>query len=130
MVNRFAVTEKRIGNLSTTTLRVEAAAWHGRPIYFEVISPWKTPDQGTAITTSTRFILWTFVFSSLATVFLGGWLVWRNLRRGRSDRKGAVRLAAFVFICNFLAGIIGSFVPTVRPQEFGLRLALQSLVFT
>jgi serine/threonine-protein kinase len=111
-------------------MRVETATWRGRPVYFEVIAPWATPDEAAAMAVSTRYTLWIFVFSSLATVFLGGWLVWRNLRQGRSDRKGAFKLASFVFINNLLAGIIGSFVPTLRPQEWGLRLALQSLVLT
>src|SRR5262245_11389375 len=30
-------------------LRVEAAAWHGRPVYFEIIGPWATPERGTAV---------------------------------------------------------------------------------
>jgi hypothetical protein len=94
------------------SIRVEAAAWRGRPVYFEVIGPWATQERGVAVQHINRMAKWARTTSalapaapswssailSLAMVFLGGMLALRNWRQGRSDRKGAFRLTVFVFL--------------------------------
>ncbi len=107
-------------------LRVEAAAWRGKPVYFEITGPWIMPERSTASGSINRYSLMFFVVLGIAVVFLGGWLAWRNLRRGRGDRKGAFRLTAFTFFGYMFAGLVGSFVYTVQPQELGIREALGS----
>jgi serine/threonine-protein kinase len=107
-------------------LRAEAAAWRGKPVYFDIIGPWITPERGTAGGSVNRYSLIFFLVVALAVVFLGGLLAWRNLRRGRGDRKGAFRLTAFTLVGYLFAGLIGSFVYTVQPQELGIREALGS----
>jgi serine/threonine-protein kinase len=77
-------------------MRVEAASWKGRPIYFQVIAPWTKPRrmEEAAVSRGARVLN---ALAVLATVFLivCSVLVARiNLRAGRGDWKGAWRLAA------------------------------------
>jgi len=89
-------------------LRVEAAAWRGRPVYFEVIGPWPTPESGVAVRRINQMPKWAGIILSFAIVFLCGTLSWRNWRQGHSDREGAFRLTTFVFLGIFVAAMVGS----------------------
>ena len=75
-------------------IRIEAAAYRGRPVSFELVGPWTpAPRDSTAPPSPTRS-------SSLLIIFLlvGAVLAARaNLRSGRADVRGAFRLAAFMF---------------------------------
>ncbi|MBV8856896.1 MAG: serine/threonine protein kinase [Acidobacteria bacterium] len=80
-------------------LRVEAAAFRGRPVYFQLVNPWNQArrQEEVVIPAASRVFLavTTVIFCS---VMLGAALLARhNLRLGRGDRRGAGRLAAFVF---------------------------------
>jgi Protein kinase domain len=86
-------------------LRVEAASYRGKPVYFNLISPWTTPDrvhveQLTSGELIELAIIYTVFFS---IVTLGVVMAQSNIRSGRSDRRGATRLALLVFIS--LAGV-------------------------
>src|SRR5262247_2431281 len=89
-------------------LRVEAAAWRGRPVYFEVIGSWATPERGTAVQGANPMMVWMINITDVAMILLGGMLAWRNWRQGRSDRKGAFRLTVFVFLGLYVAAVVGS----------------------
>jgi len=89
-------------------MRVEAAAWRGRPVYFDVIGPWATPESGNTVRRDNPMMVWATNIISVAIILLGGMLTWRNWRQGRSDRKGAFRLAVFVLLGHFVAAMVGS----------------------
>jgi len=78
------------------TLHVEAAAYHGRPVYFEVQGPWWRPplvgEQTRAILTVVTVVA---LFLNVVILVGGAVLVRRNLRLGRGDRRGALRIALF-----------------------------------
>ncbi|MHC4219071.1 MAG: serine/threonine-protein kinase [Planctomycetota bacterium] len=81
-----------------TALRIEAGAYAGRPVSFRLIAPWEEPpgspnemDIGDRVG-STIFIT---LFSVIPIA--AGLIAWRHLRAGRGDRKGAARLALYVF---------------------------------
>jgi serine/threonine-protein kinase len=76
-------------------LRVEAASWRGRPVFFRVIGPWSRPERmkPSEIPAGINIFLSVFLAVWLAAVLLA----WRNFRTGRGDMRGASRLAAFVF---------------------------------
>src|SRR5262245_51947946 len=93
-------------------LRVEAAAWRGRPVYFEVIGLWATPERGTALQRDNPMLMWTINIINVAVLLFGGMLTWRNWRQGRSDRKGAFRLTVFVFLGHIVSAMVGSPVIT------------------
>jgi hypothetical protein len=79
--------------------RVEAAALRGQPVFFTVIEPWTKPDRTPGASNSTAL---TVTFSVLGVVlvviiFASALLAVGNVRRQRGDRRGALRLAAFIF---------------------------------
>jgi len=74
-------------------LRIEAAAYRGRPVYFELIGPWDKPARLGTSQPSTNSL--PVILLYLALMCVSAWLVRRNLRLGRGDRKGALRLAIY-----------------------------------
>jgi hypothetical protein len=83
-------------------LRVEAASESGRLVFFELAGPWSNPPR------TVRRVELTQVSRDFDLLFLGimaagaALIARRNLRLGRSDRRGAMRLAVFVFACSML----------------------------
>ena len=95
--------------------RVEAAAYRDRPVFFKLISPWtrasrmesesSRPGQRAANVILVVLFLLVLIGSALVAR--------RNLRLGRSDRRGAGRLALFVLGASLAAWLFGaSHVPT------------------
>jgi hypothetical protein len=104
-------------------MRIEAAAYRGKPVYFELIGPWTRPermqeDQPAAREWAALVIFIVLLFSMLV---VGVMLTRRNLRLGRGDRRGASHLAVFVFVAWVVAWLFGAHhVPSI--VEFGLFL--------
>jgi serine/threonine-protein kinase len=82
-------------------LRVEAAANGGRIVYFELVGPWSRPARMPPTDSTASFNTSELFLASFFTVLLvgGSLLARRNLRLGRGDRRGAIRIAAFIFTC-------------------------------
>jgi hypothetical protein len=86
-------------------VRLEAAAWRGRAVYFQIIGPWTRPDrmQEVPVTEGTRvvnaFAIGAFLLLLLAALFVSR----RNLRAGRGDRRGALQLGAFAVVGQMIA---------------------------
>jgi hypothetical protein len=91
-------------------MRIEAAAFRGRPVYFEMIGPWTRPErmQAYQATRSERAALLIFILLLISVLVVSAILGRRNLRLGRSDRRGASRLAAFVFVAWTVAVFFGA----------------------
>ena len=91
-------------------MRIEAAAYRGKPVYFELIGPWTRPErmQPYQPTVGERVVLVIFTVLLLSLLVAGAMLARRNLRLGRGDRRGASRLAAFVFAAWAVAGFFGA----------------------
>jgi serine/threonine-protein kinase len=70
-------------------------------VYFELVGPWSRPPRTPSSATRPGFNAFEFFVASVFTVLLvgGALLARRNLRLGRGDRRGALRVAAFVFFC-------------------------------
>ena len=116
------------------TIRVEAGACRGWPVYFRVIDPChKTrapprPDDRTTLGRGVDLIgvvpvLMLLVFALLVARY--------NLRQGRGDRSGAFRLGAFMFLLGALAWAFGAdHVAQLRGEfdmlERGLGMAVVS----
>src|SRR6185295_4680759 len=81
-------------------VHVEAASFHGRPVYFETIYPWDHPnrelesDPGASWRAAVSVSILVFIVALIGSALLA----LRNLRFGRGDRRGAFRLAAFYFL--------------------------------
>jgi len=100
-----------------TRIRVEAAAFRGKPIGFRIIEPWTKATED-APTSSAPATPTGNVFSPLALVLhiainvlaiIGtALLAHRNLRLGRGDRRGAFRLAVYMFSLVMLHWVFGA----------------------
>ena len=78
-------------------LRVEAAAFGGRPVAFMLIGdwqkPWRMADETSGETTAYLVLL---LGVTVAILIGAAILARRNIREGRGDRRGAARLAAYM----------------------------------
>jgi serine/threonine-protein kinase len=93
-------------------LRIEAASWRGRPVYFQVIGPWSKPERMAPPLGGTGKVSGMFF---ICTLILAAFLAWRNIRLGRGDTRGAFRLAAFVLSMSMLGWLCSaSHVPTAH----------------
>jgi serine/threonine-protein kinase len=91
---------------NTVPVRIEAAAYHGQPVWFAVLPPWMraTRMEGSRAPASPLPVGEAAVWVFALALPLGGVLLARhNLRLGRVDRKGAFRVALFVFVSYALA---------------------------
>ncbi len=92
------------------TMRVEAAAYRGRPVSFRWLGPWSTPDRDLFDIRSAGQRAAELIFNAILLFLLFGglWLVRGNLRAGRGDRRGAMRLAVAVVVCELGAWAFGA----------------------
>jgi serine/threonine protein kinase len=82
-------------NLPGTPVEIEAAAFQGKPVSFEVIGPWTRAAQMEPFQQA-GLQIWVLNLSLITLI--GGGIVFarRNLRLGRGDRRNATRLALVV----------------------------------
>ena len=88
-------------------MHIEAAARAGKPVAFALYGPWDEPRpfvvrRGTAEIVGQA----AGVVFKISAYLIGIILAIHNLRRGRSDRKAAFRLAAFCFFVSFAAFLV------------------------
>lgn len=85
------------------TLRVEAAAYKGTPVFFTLAGPWTRPSRMVERTRSRLESLQSlFSRAVIVGIFAGAVLLAaRNARRGRGDRQGAWFAARFMFVLSF-----------------------------
>jgi hypothetical protein len=104
------------------TLRVEAAAYRGKPVYFSVVGPWTKPTRMVESSRSQAESLVSLLSRIIIVgIFVGAMLLaWRNARRGRGDRHGAWFAAALMFVLSFgfrvlrMSHVPDAFVETER----------------
>jgi serine/threonine-protein kinase len=107
------------------TVHIEAAAYHQQPVYFTEIAPW-TPPPGKSLgsdTTERVSIAFVLVIVGSLLVF-GSILAWQNVKRGRGDQRGALRLAAFTFALTMLTWVVGASHVAGFWEAYSLTLVL------
>jgi len=78
-------------------LRIEAAAFGGRPVAFMVMGPWQKPWRMAETLSDTGTAYAVVLLAATVAVLIGAAILARkNLREGRGDRRGAVRLAVYI----------------------------------
>ena len=93
-------------------LRIEAATLRGKPVAFALIGPWNKPDRmppAESIDKGTMFALVLGVIF-LAVLIVSVLLARRNLAAGRGDRRGAMRIAVFIFSVQMLLWLTRSYL--------------------
>ena len=116
------------GTLPETKIpvRIEAAGYRGRPVLFEIVTPW-TPaprDPGRAGRPGGNNPLFIYVLLGGAAL-----AAWANVRRGRADKHGAFRLAAFTFFLMIAIWLVNPHVDDVadEQQRFFIGVGLSAL---
>ena len=116
--DRFDVSADWDGHIaghSDLPLHVTAAAWRGRPVYFQVIAPWDRPWQVSPPRPSKGAPIFDAILASLfmAYVIAGSFFARRNVRRGRADVRGAVRFGVGLTFCACASwALTDHFVPS------------------
>jgi serine/threonine-protein kinase len=107
-------------------IRVEAAVFQGRPTFFRVVQDWEHPPAPAAAARASpwvRFSQSTWVVVYVVILVAGGLLARRSLRLGRAHRRGATRLAVYLFVVQLLAWLVNAHhVPT--QSELGILIGL------
>jgi predicted Ser/Thr protein kinase len=86
---------------TTRPLRVEAASFQGKPVFFSLIGDWTKPQRMTTTEKKTIGQKISRIFGLVLLVSLLSAVVFvarRNYRQGRGDRAGALRLASVMFV--------------------------------
>ncbi len=113
-------------------LRIEAAWWRGKPVYFDEIAPWSRPGrmQPYQPTASENAGQWFLTALSVSVFAIGILLARRNFRQGRGDARGSTRLALLIFSCSMFTWLCSaSHTPT--PNDYGRFLwAISSALFS
>lgn len=112
-------------------IRVEAGAYRGQIVHFEIYGPW---SEGTSFAPTltapglTRDRLGDLVREGFAMAMLlavllsAGWLAIQNVRARRGDGIGAMRLAAFIFVTWMVSWLLtASHVPDLREWSLLVR---------
>jgi hypothetical protein len=103
-------------------MRIEAASFRGKPVYFARIGPWT--GGGGGLTGASRVQAF-FAVGILGSVLAGGLvLAWQNLKRKRADMRGALRLGIFIFCLTLLTWVLGASHIASLYEAFSLTLGL------
>ncbi len=118
-------------------LRVEAASFQGKAVYFQLIYPWTRPDAADYETYSTRDWAGLLIFSGvlIAILIVAVLLAWRNVRYGSGDRKGAFKLSLVILAAAFAGYFLSmphvpAFFPELTRATHALRESLRIAVIT
>jgi serine/threonine-protein kinase len=82
---------------------VQACRLGGAPTYFEILAPWDLESAGDSLLTRIKGLV---VIVSIVAAAGALILAQRNLRAGRSDRKGAIKIMAFFVATIFMPWIL------------------------
>ncbi|HUP60984.1 MAG TPA: serine/threonine-protein kinase [Thermoanaerobaculia bacterium] len=115
-----------------TPIRVEAAAWNGRPVFFRVTGAWDEatdPLQGAPSRPRAADRFLSLLIVAVVTVAL--LLAWRSLRLHRGDRQGAFRFALTYFLIQGTASLLSmqyprALLPLIGELWFALGTAALS----
>jgi serine/threonine-protein kinase len=93
---------------SGSKIRVEAAAWRGKPVSFRIVGPWTQPErmQGaeSGRPASQLGLLAVFYLALTGACFIA----WHNIRTGKGDLRGASKFAGIYFVCTAAARMLDS----------------------
>jgi serine/threonine-protein kinase len=109
-------------------VRIEAASYRGSPVYFEVLhpfdQPWRAPraDERSALERAMHF----FYLGLVVAAAVGAvWIARRNMRSGRGDRIGALRLGLVVLALEMVHWVlVADHVPSLKWELVILAKAL------
>ncbi len=89
-------------------VRIEAASHRGRPVYFAIVGPWTRPDRQQPPPGSDRWLGYVSLLLLSGSLIAAALMARHNLKAGRGDRNGAIRLAAFLFAIQTIEFLLGA----------------------
>jgi hypothetical protein len=87
-------------------VRIEAAAFQGRPVHFQILEPWSVVSLGgepSRMPTAVNVLALALVLLLLTGALL---MARRNVRLARGDQTGALRLAFTLFALHVAGGLL------------------------
>ncbi|MFS8085360.1 MAG: serine/threonine-protein kinase, partial [Acidobacteriota bacterium] len=101
---------------------VEAAAFRGKPVYFETVYPWDQPirQEQTPESGRDRALIFILIAVYLIVVIGSALLARRNLGLGRGDRRGATRMALLFLVVRLLYWLLAEHHNGLADYEFSL----------
>jgi len=123
--------------LKDVTLRIEGAAYRGKPVFFDVIGPWTDPERMEPDRESFAdqvfvALIFTILFILISAAAV---LARRHIRTNRADRRGAWRVTAYLAIAGLIAWVLRASHSSSLEGEVGLLfreagdLALLGVIF-
>jgi predicted Ser/Thr protein kinase len=105
-------------------IHVEAAAFHGKLVYFETIYPWDLSlrQEQPGESRGSKILTYLLITICLLALFGSGLLARRNLRLGRGDRRGATRVAIVYFSFRMLVWAFAEHHNGLPDRELSLFL--------
>jgi hypothetical protein len=91
-------------------IRVEAAAWHGKLVYFDIIWPWTKPTRLVENSGSIRDRAAYYVRTILivAIIIVAIVMARQNVKANRGDHRGAVRLGVFAGVTALIGWVLSA----------------------
>jgi serine/threonine-protein kinase len=114
-------------------IHIEAASFHGLPVYFETIYPWDQPtrQEQTPLSASQRFFIYGVIAVFIIALLGSALIARRNLRANRGDLLGATRIAFVYFAVRMLVWVFEEHHNGLVGHEFGIFIeSLAFAVFT
>jgi serine/threonine-protein kinase len=108
-------------------VRIEAGSYRGRATYLTVLRPWTRAGRTAfdARTGAQRVGSALSLLLLVASIIGAGWLAVRNVRLGRGDRRGAIRVAVTVFVLGIVSIALQAHPPAT--VEAGVSLLFNIL---
>ena len=112
-------------------LRIEAAAFQGKPVFFRLIGDWTEPPrmQGQPDSTAKKAAAVTTLIVALAGLAAMIWFARRNYRQGRGDRQGSVLLAKTAFVSMIVLWLFRSHLTLGFEILMPMLLAISTALF-
>jgi serine/threonine-protein kinase len=117
---------------TTRPLRIEAAAFQGKPVFFRLIGDWTKPER--VVSSEQKSVaerVQRIIFMLILVFGLSGatFLARKNYLRGRGDREGAIRLAIVMFVLEMGLFVCRSHLATIG-DALGLTvIAISTALF-
>jgi len=91
-------------------IRIEAASYRGRPVWFEVVWPWTQPDrmEKWSATGAGKLKQATFLCFVVLLAGAAAFMARRNIVLGRGDRRGAFRVALVLTLLGLASFALGA----------------------
>ncbi len=114
---------------SDRPMHVEAAAWHGKPVFFSLTGPWSRPNRTPTEENNSSIGNILGLGLLLVVVAAGVWFAIRNLARGRGDRSGAWRLASIAFAVQIVTFLLRAHFVASLEMLLPMIMAISTSLF-